>query len=76
MRAVTEPVVPSASWDERVRRRFEPSVAGGVTQAEVADLAALVVRCPGCRSALVARMGRRGPCYPCRCFRAPRHRKG
>jgi hypothetical protein len=25
------------------------------------------VRCPRCRTPLVARMGRHGPCFPCRC---------
>jgi hypothetical protein len=26
-----------------------------------------VVRCPRCRTPLVARMSRRGPCFPCAC---------
>ncbi len=35
-------------------------------------------RCPCCRAHLVARMGRDGPCFPCRCpgWGGPRRRKG
>ncbi len=38
---------------------------------EAAEAAALV-RCPCCRAPLVARMGRYGPCFPCRCGSAKR----
>jgi ssDNA-binding Zn-finger/Zn-ribbon topoisomerase 1 len=38
------------------RRRYDP--------AEILDTA----RCPCCRTPLIARMGRRGPYFHCRCY--------
>jgi hypothetical protein len=37
---------------------------------EAAELV-VVPRCPRCHWALVARMGRHGPCFPCRCTGEP-----
>jgi hypothetical protein len=53
-----------ASDDPRPKR----DSADELIRWRAADLLA-EPRCPRCRVVLVARMGRRGPCFPCCCLR-------